>query len=423
MWAQYRALIAGNRNFRKLWIAQIISEIGDWFYAIAIYTLLLELTGRASSVGIALVLQMLPQTLVGPAAGVICDRLPRRALMIFADIVRMVVVLALLLVRTPDMVWLAYVALGVETVMAALFEPARTAIVPNVVSEDQILPANTLMATTWSFNLAIGAALGGALQLAMGRDAVFLVNALSFLASALLIGSIGLREVHAEIGGPLRARELFDFRPMVEGARYIVRDARLTWMVFLKGFMGLMGASWVLYPVFAERLFARTLAIGDVRRAVVVATGILIAARGIGALTGPLLSSAWVGNSTARMRNSVTVGFFAGSVGYALFASAPSLTLACLGVAIAHGGTSCVWVNSTALLQLNSDDRYRGRVFAADLGLAMLTISATSYAAGQLIDHGIAPRTVAAATAFLMLAPTLAWAAAQRLWAASSAAA
>ena len=422
MLRQYRALVFQNRIFRRVWIAQIISEIGDWFYAIAIYTLLLELTGQASSVGFALVLQMLPQTLVGPAAGVICDRLPRRYVMIFADLVRMIVVLALLLVRTRDTVWIAYVALGVETVMAALFEPARTAVLPNIVPEEQILPANTLMATTWSFNLAMGAALGGVVQLWLGRNAVFLVNALSFLVSAVLIAGAHFRETHAEAGGKLQARELVDFRPILEGARYIGHDARLLWMVFLKGFMGLMGASWVLYPVFAERVFSKALDIADPRRAMVVVTGVLIASRGIGALTGPLLSYLWVQNSSVRMRRSVTLGFLFGALGYGLFANAPSLALACCGVFIAHAGTSCVWVNSTALLQLNTDDRFRGRVFAADLGLAMLTISATSFAAGQFIDHGVAPRAIALGTGVLMLAPAVAWASAQKLWTRSTSA-
>ncbi|HWT80369.1 MAG TPA: hypothetical protein VN648_16425, partial [Candidatus Methylomirabilis sp.] len=65
----YARLLRENHNFRRLWMAQIVSEIGDWFYTLAIYSLLLELTGKASSVGLALTLQVLPQTFVGPIAG------------------------------------------------------------------------------------------------------------------------------------------------------------------------------------------------------------------------------------------------------------------------------------------------------------------------------------------------------------------
>src|ERR1700761_3051551 len=104
--ASYLQLVRGNRNFRRLWSAQIVSEIGDWFYTLSIYTLLLQLTGRASAVALALVLQVLPQTLAGPTAGVVNDRLRRKHVMIAADLIRCVVVLAMLLVRSRSTVWL-----------------------------------------------------------------------------------------------------------------------------------------------------------------------------------------------------------------------------------------------------------------------------------------------------------------------------
>ena len=103
-----------------------MSEFGDWFYTLAIYSLLLQLTGRASSVALALVLQVLPQTFIGPAAGVINDRISRKRVMIAADLARMVIVFAMLLVRSRSTVWLVYPLLLLETLMAAFFEPART---------------------------------------------------------------------------------------------------------------------------------------------------------------------------------------------------------------------------------------------------------------------------------------------------------
>src|SRR5580765_8552841 len=106
--ASYVRLVRRNRNFRRLWLAQIVSEIGDWFYTLSIYTLLLQLTGHASSVALALVLQVLPQTLVGPTAGVINDRLRRKHVMIAADLVRFLVVLLMLTVRSSSTVWLIY---------------------------------------------------------------------------------------------------------------------------------------------------------------------------------------------------------------------------------------------------------------------------------------------------------------------------
>src|ERR1022692_5195160 len=98
----YVRLLRGNRNFRRLWLAQIVSEIGDWFYTLSIYTLLLQLTGQAGSVALALVLQVLPQTLVGPTAGVVNDRLRRKQVMIASDIGRMLIVLCMLLIRSKE---------------------------------------------------------------------------------------------------------------------------------------------------------------------------------------------------------------------------------------------------------------------------------------------------------------------------------
>src|SRR6266403_2027905 len=104
--ASYVRLLRENSNFRRLWLAQIVSEIGDWFYTLAIYSLLLQLTGHASSVALALVLQVLPQTFVGPTAGVVNDRIRRKRVMITADLIRAVIVLSMLLVRSRSLVWL-----------------------------------------------------------------------------------------------------------------------------------------------------------------------------------------------------------------------------------------------------------------------------------------------------------------------------
>ena len=207
----YLRLVRDNHNFRRLWLAQIVSEIGDWFYTLAIYSLLLQLTGRAGSVALALVLQVLPQTFIGPAAGVINDRVRRKQVMIIADVARMVIVFAMLLVRSRSTVWMVYPLLLLETLMAAFFEPARSAVIPNIAAREDVILANTLSSATWSVNLLIGASVGGVVAAFLGRDAVFVLNALSFLASALFIRRMSFDEPHAESAAPLRARDVLDF--------------------------------------------------------------------------------------------------------------------------------------------------------------------------------------------------------------------
>src|ERR1039457_5099142 len=194
--ASYARLLGGNRNFRRLWSAQVVSEIGDWFYTLAIYNLLLQLTGRAGSVALALVLQVLPQTFIGPTAGVVNDRLRRKHVMIAADLGRFVIVLCMLLVRSREMVWLVYPLLVAETLLAAFCEPARSSVIPNIVGRGQVVLANTLSSTTWSVYLMLGATAGGLVAVLLGRVAVFVLNARSFLVSAAFILGMRFAEPH-----------------------------------------------------------------------------------------------------------------------------------------------------------------------------------------------------------------------------------
>src|ERR1700693_3855056 len=208
MLSAYLTLLRHNRNYRLLWLAQIVSELGDWFYTLAVYHLLLDLTGsKAQAVGLAVVLQVLPSTLAAPTAGVINDRISRKAIMIGADVARFFVVLGMLAVRTPGMVWLVFPLLFVETVGAAFFEPAHSSVIPNIVPENQVLAANALASITWSFCLAAGAALGGIAPAGRGRDAVFVLNPCSFLLSAWLIRRMSFAEPHTAARPPLRLGE------------------------------------------------------------------------------------------------------------------------------------------------------------------------------------------------------------------------
>ncbi|HKW99803.1 MAG TPA: MFS transporter [Bryobacteraceae bacterium] len=414
--AAYVQLLRRNVNFRRLWLAQIVSEIGDWFYILAIYSLLLGLTGKAQSVGLAVVLQVLPSTLVGPMAGVVNDRVSRRRIMIAADVFRMVIVSGMMLVRSRQTVWLVYPLLFLETVMWGFFEPARNALLPNVVGEKDVLPANTVSAMTWSVNFAIGSGLGGLVAVLLGRDAVFVLNALSFLASALLIGRMHVHEPHASGKAPFRLRELVDFSPIAEGVRYIRRDSRLLVTVLLKGGVGVLGANWVIFPIMGERIFPVRVAGLDAARAAVLGMSLLMGARGIGALFGPLAASRWAGGHGSRMRAGILAAFFAGAVGYMSLSGAPNLALACAAVILAHGGGSVVWVFSTTLLQRYAEDQFRGRIFAADLGFCMLAIAVTSFLAGIAIDAGVGVRVVAFSTGVAMLLPVAAWFWALRLW-------
>jgi MFS family permease len=412
----YVRLVRNNANFRRLWLAQIVSENGDWFYTLAIYSLLLDLTGRASSVAIALVLQVLPHTVLGPFAGLVNDRFSRRKVMIITDLLRMVIVACMLLVRSRAMVWLIYPLLLLETVMVAFFEPARNAVIPNVVAGEDVIVANTLSSATWSFDLAVGSVLGGIVAAWLGRDAVFAINSLSFAASAFLISRMHFFEGHTEASRRHIEDPIAIWEAIRAGYRYIAHDPKMTALVSLKGGVSIVGTSWVLFPVMAMWVFALPVHNITPERSALFGMSLLMGARGVGALIGPLLASRWTGQREANLRRAVLAGFFTGGVGYVLLSLTHNIWLAAAVIVFAHCGTSTVWVFSTTLLHLNAEDRFLGRVFGADLAISMLLLAAAAWAAGRAIDAGIAPRTVALGTGVTMAIPTVAWGFAMRMW-------
>ena len=183
----YFSVLRTNRNFRLLYIGQTISQLGDWFNSIAVYALLLDLTGSATAVAWMMIAQFVPLAVASPIAGVVVDRFDRRRIMITADIARGVLIFGLLFVRTAGQVWIAYAVMGLTFAATSFFEPARTATIPNLTSADELMPANALSSATWSAMLAIGASVGGLVTAVAGRNIAFVINALSFFASAFFI--------------------------------------------------------------------------------------------------------------------------------------------------------------------------------------------------------------------------------------------
>ena len=412
--SSYWRLVRLNRNYRRLWLAQIVSEMGDWIYCVALYTLLLERTGSAKSVALAVVLQVLPQFFVAPAAGVLNDRISRKRVMIATDLARAAIVLGMLFVARAQTVWLIYVLLLIETTMWAFFEPGRSAVVPNITGGEEMVAANSLSSMTWSINLALGSGVGGAVAALFGRDAVFILNALSFVVSALLLRGMQFPEPHIEHAQPLRARDLVDFSPMAEGVRYVARNRRILALLLVKAGLGLLGTQWVLLPIFGERVFAVKTA--DLTRGAMLGMSALMGARGLGALLGPVIAGYWAGQERPRLRRGIPIGFALAGFGYLALAVAPSLGAAVLAVTLANAGLSIVWVFSTTLLQFQTEDRFRGRVFSADFAFLVLTMSFATYGSGALIDWGVPVRLLAAGTAALALWPALGWIFAARLW-------
>jgi MFS family permease len=390
------ALLRGNRNFRLLWFGQVVSQLGDWFNVVALYALLFELTGSATAVAGMMVMQMLPVALVGPVSGVVVDRFDRRRIMIAADLVRGSAVLGLLLVRSSDAVWFAYVVIGVMVACSGFFEPARSATVPSIVPRDQLLAANAVSTGTWSAMLAIGASLGGGVTVLLGRDAAFVINSASFFASALFLWRMRVPARDS------RLKAALGLRGVIDGLSYMRRHRDVARIALIKGGWAIVGGALLLLTVFGDRIFR----IGDSSDAGI---GILFAARGIGALAGSLVVSLIAARQGNLIRLIAPAYFIAGGC-YAALAIAPTIWFAAAVVVAAHIFGSILWVSSNVLLQMKVPDEFRGRVFAAELIVMALVQSGVAYTTAVALDRGQSdPRVLAAVVGFALWIPAALW--------------
>lgn len=406
----YFELLSDNKNFRRLWTGQFISQMGDWFNTVALFTLMLSLTGSGEAVGFILILKLLPTFFIGPLAGVAADRFNRKTIMIVSDVARGLSVLGFLFVKTPDQVWIIYTLTIAQVMLSTFFDPARSAAMPSIVSRDELIPANALSGASWSVTLALGAAFGGVVTDAFGRDTAFIIDAASFFISALFIlmvrfpASTNRRAQAAQDkSSKLSLADATGLRDLIEGWRYLRGNPRVMAVLLVKSGWGLGGGVLLLLTFFGKQIF-------PIGRDGSTSIGLLYAARGMGALIGPMIAGLFTGRSPRMMRRVIAIAFFIAAAFYLAFAHAPTLALAALFAIGAHAGGSIQWVYSTALLQLSVPDRFLGRVFALELAILTLTMSLSTYFTGWGIDHaGFSPRQMATILGLAFLVPGIAW--------------
>jgi predicted MFS family arabinose efflux permease len=406
----YLELLRSNRNFRHLWLGQVVSQLGDWFDTIALYTLVLTLTGSGRAIGLVLVARFLPSFIVGPLSGVVADRFNRRTVMIASDLLRAVVVLGFLLVRRPDQMWLVYVLTVLQLVFSTFFEPAKTAAIPSIVAPRELVAANAVSSVTWSAMLTLGAAIGGVVAGRFGTDAAFVLDSLTYLASAALVASVRLPKRAARPKSPLTVGRALGITDTLEGARYVAKRRRVFALLMVKPAWGVGGGILALLAVFGEKIF-------PVGGRAATGIGVLYAARGIGTAIGPLVVRRIAGESRRRMQAAIGIAFIVGGVFYVAFGHATDFALALVVLLIAHMGGSVLWVYSTVLLQQTVEDRFRGRVFAAEMALVTLTMAASNYATGEMLDRfQLSPRTVTVGIGIFFLIPGAMWFVTRRWW-------
>jgi MFS family permease len=412
--AGYFALLRDNRDFRQLWLGQVVSQLGDWFDTIALFALVLRLTGSGRAVGLVLVARFLPSVVLGPLSGVLADRFNRRHIMIASDVARALVVLGFLFVRSPEQLWLVYVLTVLQLAFSAFFEPARSAALPSVVAPRDLVAANAISSVTWSAMLTLGAAVGGPVTDWFGTDAAFVIDTLTYLLSAALVWSVRLPRRPPRPKTGLTLAKALGVTDTLEGLRYVRSRPRVMALLLVKPAWGLGGGILTLLPVFGDKVFR--LSLTEVGGAA-LGTSVLYAARGVGTAIGPVVMRRFYGETRQRMQRAIGVSFVVAGVFYVCFGAEHSFGLALCWLAVAHMAGSVLWVFSTVLLQATVEDDFRGRVFAAELMLMTLALAAANYATGEALDRfQVSPRAVTVAIGLLFVLPGVLWLLTRRRW-------
>lgn len=399
----YWRLLRNNRDFRLLYAGTLISLGGDWFLTVALLDLVLSLTGSATLASLMLLCQSLPIFLATPLAGHIVDRVDRRKLMIVVDLVRTGACLLPLLARTPAMLPFAYAGVILISIGSAYFEPAAQAALPNLVRGEELAPANVLMGSTWGTMLAVGAGLGGLVTMRFGRDASFIVDAVSFLASAGILAAI--RTPFSESQRTTNDERPTLFQSARETLRYARAHPRVLALLSCKGGYGLGMGVVAMLSVFGKEVF----------RAGAFGIGLLFAARGLGALFGPFIVRAFGGRDELQYRL-ISLSILLFGLGYIGLGLSHSLLVGATGIFIAHLGGGAQWQTSSYGLQREVPDWIRGRVFSADYGFVTLTMAVSYIIAGVLSDR-FGPMTATISIAMLAVGWAVFWGAwTWKLW-------
>lgn len=437
-------ILRRNANYRRLWLAQVISEMGDWFNQVAVFAVALHFTGSAVAISYVLMSQTIPAVVIGPLAGVVLDRVNRQRALIISDVVRAFVALGPILVTSRARVWWLYPLTVLLASASPFFNSGRLALIPTIAGADEILPANSITQATHSTTLGIGSALAGLLIAPLGFRNAFILNALSFAGSAFFISRMHLARTAARAAAagavPLRPRaeaaapgEVRAFRespaapvavlpaqpalPKPAPPRYAWREYRaglgyirreplvLALLLVGVGWATGGGAMQVLFSVFGDLVFHRG-AFG---------IGMLYGAAGLG-LALSAAAANWFGPRLRFVpyKRVIAVCYLLYGALYIAFSQERSFWMAVLLIGLSRYfiGTSSV-LNLTRLMRI-VPDHLRGRVFATNETMTLSTMLVSMLIAGIATVH-FGARDVALAAGLLSGSTALWWMLADRL--------
>jgi len=344
-------LLRNNRDYRSLWVGQVVSEVGDHFNSIATLSLTLHMTNSGLAVGGVMIARTLPAILAGPAAGVLLDRMDRRRIMIWSDLVRAAVAIAFILIPRYEHSWLLYLLSGLLTFASPFFTSGRSAILPKLAQSDELHTANALTQTTSWLTLSIGTFLGGVSTMQFGYEWAFVANSVSFLISAWMIGLLA---------GTFRAEGRHSrpepWRDLREGLAYM----RRTPLILAVGLAGVGwasggGAAQILFTLFGEVVF----------QAGPAGIGLIWGFAGVGLVLGGLLAHR-IGHrlNFEQYKAAIAAGYAVLGGAYVLFSVMPTIGLATFFITISRIAMGMNNVLNRTMLLTHAPDAVRGRVLS-----------------------------------------------------------
>ncbi|HUF40107.1 MAG TPA: MFS transporter [Anaerolineales bacterium] len=375
----YIQLVRENADFRNLWLGQIVSLAGDWFNLIASSALIAQLTGSGVAVGLLVVVRMLAQFVTGPIGGMLADRYNRKTLLIATDLLRGVVVFGFLLVDGVEDVWLLYALTAVQLGLSGVFNPTKDAILPDVARPEELGAANALNATTWSTMLAVGAALGGLVAGEWGLRPAFIIDALSFFYSAVLIRRVRYNfTIVPRV--PMTAAAVF--REYFAGFGYLRRHADILLIATQKAAQALAVSAG--FQIIQVELASKVFVYGDGGS---TGLGWMYAVVGLGTGAGPLLARALTGDRPRELRRAIGWSYLVTAAGLLVAAPLASFAIVLFGTFLRGFGVAVAWVFSTTLLLQKLPNEVRGKVIGAEYALFTLMSALGAPVAGWVLDH------------------------------------
>lgn len=375
----YTALVRDNKEFRQLWIAAVISMMGEWFNTIALFFLILEYTDSELLLGVLFTVRMAGFALLQPFIGLMADRYNRKSLMIVSNLAQMVLALCFLMVNDAnDIVWMIGLS-GVMMILHGVYMTAERAALPNLVTKEDLATANALDAASWSTALCIGAMLGGVVVSLWGTDAAFIIDSFTFLIGTLFLITLKIpQKIDPSMKGPWLSTALSN---MKRGWRRIRGEPRLFRIVFAKASWNIAGGG--LAGVYLVLMGADVQGFGAA-----FGFGLFFFARGLGTGLGPIIARNVFTNESkwpVLIGQLIAIsGLFYGLVGLTLDIS---LWLTVGLIVLAHSASGANWVLSTIMVQRWVEDEVRGRVFSTDMLILSVAFSCSTSLAGYLMEH------------------------------------